>query len=282
MNIKQAFDFCKQQLSEAGVEDPAFDALYLFEYVFSMSRTDIMIHGDKPADNDKLLKLHECIKRRANGEPVQYIIGKWYFMGNEYCVKEGVLIPRDDTQVLVDCCSDILKTSTTGCVLDLCSGSGIIAITLKKLFPNHTVYAVEKSDIAYPCLCENSKHNCADTINIHADLYDCHNEFENGKFDLIVSNPPYIISDEIKDLQKEVQFEPQLALDGGKDGYEFYRGIISLYAHKLKMGGHIAFEIGEGQFEYIKNLLLQNGFHDVKGFLDLGGTIRAMSAVYKP
>ena len=282
MNIKQAFDYCKQKLECAGIDDPFFESVYLFEHIFSMTRTDILIFADKEVSDEQFALLDELSERRSKGEPVQYIIGKWYFMGNTYKVKEGVLIPRDDTQVLVDACTDIIRNSNVKNILDLCSGSGIIAITLKKLFPHSNVSAVEKSDPAYSCLCENTQSNCADINNIHADLYECHNEFSDGFFDLVVSNPPYIVSDEIQTLQKEVQFEPRLALDGGRDGYDFYRGIIELYAKKLKPGGYIAFEIGEGQFEYIKALLLQNGFSDVKGYLDLGNTIRAMTAVYNP
>lgn len=282
MNIKETFDYCKQQLKKAGVEDPAFDALYLFESVFSMSRTDILINGDKEVSADKLSLLNDCIARRSNGEPVQYIIGQWYFMGNTYHVKKGVLIPRDDTQVVVDACYENINISECNNILDLCSGSGIIAITLKKLLPQSSVYAVEKSDVAFSCLEENCNLNKADVKCIHDDLYEYHSHLDNGSFDLLVSNPPYIISDEIRTLQQEVQFEPRLALDGGTDGYDFYRGIISLYSKKLKRNGLIAFEIGEGQFEYIKSLLIDNGFYNVRGYCDLGNTTRAVTAVYNP
>lgn len=282
MTIKQAFDYCKQQLIKAGVDDPAFDAVYLFEHIFSLSRTDITIYANKEVCATDFDRLCECIDRRAKGEPVQYIIGKWYFMGNTYFVSHGVLIPRDDTQVLVDACADIIRKDNAKTILDLCSGSGIIAITLKQLFPLCNIYAVEKSDTAYNYLCKNCAHNNADIKTVHSDLYECYDSFENNYFDLIVSNPPYIITDDIKTLQKEVQFEPTLALDGGDDGYDFYKGIIKHYAKKLKKGGHIAFEIGEGQFEFIRELLLESDFIDVNGYLDLGGTIRAVTAVYNP
>lgn len=282
MTVKEAYNYTKELLEKAGVENPAFDAIYLFEHIFSLSRTDITVYGDKEIDESKMDKLIECVNRRANGEPVQYITGEWYFMGNTYKVAEGVLIPRDDTEVLVCACLDLLKGKSNCKIVDLCSGSGIIAITLKQHFEDATVYAVEKSDVAFKYLCDNIALNSVDVKAVHDDLYECVNEFENEFFDLLVSNPPYIISSEIKTLQKEVQFEPTLALDGGKDGYDFYRGIISVWTKKLKKGSHIAFEIGENQFEYIKALLIEAGFEDIRGYLDLGNTVRAMTAIYNP
>lgn len=282
MNIKEAFNLTKQKLQKAGVSDPAFDTVYLFEHIFSLSRTDITVYGDRIAEESKCSKLSECVKRRVNGEPVQYIIGKWYFMGNTYEVAPGVLIPRDDTEVLVHACLDMLKGRKSAKIVDLCSGSGIIAVTLKKHFESAEVFAVEKSDTAYSYLTKNAKLNNASIKAIHADLYDCADDFANGSLDLLVSNPPYIKSDEIPTLQKEVQFEPKLALDGGKDGYDFYQGIISLWSKKLKTNGFIAFELGEGQFEYVRKLLENAGFTDIRGYLDLGGTTRALSAIYNP
>ncbi|MBR2715134.1 MAG: peptide chain release factor N(5)-glutamine methyltransferase [Ruminococcus sp.] len=282
MNIKEAFSFTKSELKKAGVDNPAFDAIYLFEHIFSMSRTDIAVYGDKEIKVKDFEKLKDCIEQRKTHKPIQYIIGKWYFMGNTFKVSEGVLIPRDDTEVLVNACIDILKDKKNANIIDLCSGSGIIAVTIKKQFPHSIVSAVEKSDIAYDYLRKNCEDNQVTVNTIKSDLYACADDFEDDSIDLIVSNPPYIISDEINSLQKEVQFEPKLALDGGEDGYDFYRGIINFYAKKLTFGGHIAFEIGEGQFEFIKKLLENASFTDIKGYLDLGDTVRAVSAIYKP
>ena len=282
MTVKEAFNYTKQQLSKAGIESSAFDTVYLFEHIFSLSRKDITIFGDRVVSDGDYNKLHNCIQRRINHEPVQYIIGKWYFMGNEYKVSEGVLIPRDDTEVLVNACIDILKSKNSARIIDLCSGSGIIAITLKKEFLSSDVYAVEKSDIAYNFLTENAKLINANINAIHADLYDYVNNFENNSFDLIVSNPPYIIKDEIETLEPEVRKEPSMALDGGIDGYDFYKGIIKYWSKKLKKGGHIAFELGEGQFEFVSELLKNSYFTDIKGYLDLGNTTRAVTAVYNP
>ena len=280
MNIKEAISFIKEKLLKAGTDDPAFDTIYLFEHVLSMNRTQLSINGDKELSDNDFSTLLTLADRRINGEPVQYIIGFWEFMGRKFYVGEGVLIPRDDTEVLVRACLELLKGKENLNIIDLCSGSGIIAVTLKKAFENSSVSAVEKSETAFSYLSKNCEENESQINAVCGDLFLCADDYDDNSFDLLVSNPPYIIRDEIKTLQKEVQFEPKLALDGGEDGYDFYKGIIKLWSRKLRKGGYIAFEIGEGQFEYISKLLLKNGFTDVKGYLDLGNTVRAMSAIY--
>ncbi|MBQ6625966.1 MAG: peptide chain release factor N(5)-glutamine methyltransferase [Ruminococcus sp.] len=280
MNIKEAISFIKEKLLKAGTDDPAFDTIYLFEHVLSMNRTQLSINGDKELSESDFSTLLTLADRRINGEPVQYIIGFWEFMGRKFYVGEGVLIPRDDTEVLVRACLELLKGKENLNIIDLCSGSGIIAVTLKKAFENATVSAVEKSEAAFGYLTKNCEENKVQINAVCGDLFLCADDYDDNSFDLLVSNPPYIIRDEIKTLQKEVQFEPKLALDGGEDGYDFYKGIIKLWSRKLRKGGYIAFEIDEGQFECISKLLLENGFTDVKGYLDLGNTVRAMSAIY--
>lgn len=280
MNIKEAISYFTEILLKAGVSNPAFDTIYIFEHVLSYTRAQLNVFSDKELTNEQFATINEMCKRRAQNEPVQYILGYWYFMGRKYFVDYGVLIPRDDTEVLVRECMNFFDKKSAPKILDLCSGSGIIAVTLKKHFENSSVYAVEKSETAFSFLTKNCEHNSADVNSINADLYEVYDRFEDSTLDLIVSNPPYIISDEIKTLQVEVQKEPSLALDGGKDGYNFYRGIIKLYAKKLKKGGKIAFEIGEGQYEYIKNLLESNSFTDITPHLDLGMCVRAVTAIY--
>ena len=280
MNIKEAISFFSEQLLKAGVPDPAFDTIYIFEHVLKLTRTQLNIFSDKKLNDEQFSTIEKMCKRRTENEPVQYILGHWYFMNRKYFVDYGVLIPRDDTEVVVRECMNFYDKNSAPKILDLCSGSGIIAVTLKKHFENSSVYAVEKSETAFSFLTKNCEHNDADIKCINADLYEVYDKFEDHSLDLIVSNPPYIISDEIKTLQVEVQKEPSLALDGGKDGYDFYRGIIKLYAKKLKNGGRIAFEIGEGQYEYIKELLQNSGFSDIKPHLDLGMCVRAVTAIY--
>lgn len=280
MNIRETFSFIKQKLSSADIDDVNYDAITIMQHVLNISRADITIYGDKAVSDSDFDTITKLADRRITGEPIQYIIGYWEFFSRRFNVADGVLIPRDDTEVLVRACIDLLSDKKELKVIDLCSGSGIIAVTLQKELNNSEVYAVEKSDVAYSFLKENCDINNADVNTIHADLYDCADSFEDSFFDLIVSNPPYIKSDEIAVLQREVQFEPKMALDGGVDGYDFYRGIVDTWSRKLKIGGIIAFEIGEGQFEYICDILTSHGFSDIKAYYDLGSTIRAVTAIY--
>lgn len=269
----------KSILTKAGVDNPDGDAAEIIRAVTGFSRIDLLTRSDEALDDTITQKAIDLARRRAGGEPIQYVIGSWSFMGRDYLVGEGVLIPRDDTEVVTRASIDWIKPLPHPAIVDLCAGSGIIGVTLKKERPDATVYAVEKSDIAYDYLCRNTALNHADITTIHADLRDCADQFRDESLDLIVSNPPYIRSDEIATLQSEVQYEPRLALDGGKDGYIFYELILRLWTKKLKKGGCIAFEIGEGQFDMIAAMLRAHGYTDIKGYLDLTGIKRAITAV---
>ena len=270
----------KSLLMRAGVENPAGDAKEILCAVLACDRTQLLLREEEIPDSlcEKAIAMAH---RRAGGEPIQYILGSWSFMGRDYKVGEGVLIPRDDTEVVVTQALKLCERTPDPVIADLCAGSGIIAVTLAKELPNATVYAVEKSDTAFSYLTENIALNHAKVNAIHADLQDCVSEFSDGSLDMIVSNPPYIRSAEIADLQQEVQYEPRLALDGGEDGYDFYKMILTLWTPKLKDGGSIAFEIGEGQFDAIAEMLKNAGYADISGTPDIQNITRAITARYK-
>ncbi len=269
----------KSLLSRAGVDNPAGDTTEILCTVLKCDRTQLILRQDKLPEAlcEKALQM---ARRRAVGEPIQYVIGTWSFMGRDYKVGKGVLIPRDDTEVAVGEALRLIKSVPHPHIVDLCAGSGIIAITLYKELPGATVSAVEKSGEAFAYLAENAQLNQADIRLIHSGLEDCADSFADSSLDMIVSNPPYIRTDEIADLQSEVQYEPGLALDGGKSGYDFYEMILDLWSKKLKKGGFIAFEIGEGQFGYIAALLKDHGFDDIVGYPDIQGITRAVTATY--
>lgn len=265
-------------LEKAEVEAPSYETRQLIEYVTGLTPSSQLAHADEAVSKEDEEKLVTLAKKRAEHYPLQYLLGSWSFMGIELKVGEGVLIPRDDTEVLANLCLDYLKGSKSKTALDLCAGSGAIAIALSKL-AHAKVTAVELSDRAFNFLKENINLNNADVSSIKGDVFQCHSGFEDGSFDLIASNPPYIKSDEIKTLQPEVGFEPRLALDGGEDGFDFYRAIITLWSGKLKSGGALAFELGEGQAEYVGKLMSESGFISIKTAEDLGKTKRAIIGI---
>lgn len=276
MTIEELYRKAKYILQKAGIEDPAFDALCLIEKVFNYNRTMLIAKGDAIATEIKEKEFLKLVEMRAQFEPLQYLLGSWNFMGYDFFVGKGVLIPREDTSEVVTLCIEQTKKYKKPKILDLCAGSGAISVVLAKEIPEAEVTAVELSDKAFPYLLKNIEHNNADVKAVNGDIFKCLNIFEDGYFDIIVSNPPYIIRDEIKTLQKEVQREPSMALDGGVDGYDFYRFIISNWTSKLKPKGSLAFELGEGQMDTVKNLMAQENFGEFKEKIDLGDIQRAI------
>lgn len=263
-------------LSEAEIEAPELEARLLIEGVTGMNRASQIANSNSEISGEIQEKLISMAQKRAEHLPLQYILGKWSFMGFEFKVGEGVLIPRDDTEVLVGLCLDYLKASDGKTALDLCAGSGAISVALDKL-ANADVTAVELSDKAYNFLLENIKGT---NIKPHkGDIFECYRDFEAKSFDLIASNPPYIKTDEIEALQTEVGYEPKTALDGGADGLDFYRAIARRWTPLLKSGGAMAFELGEGQAEYVGGLMADHGYINIKTAKDLGGTDRAIIGI---
>ncbi|MEE3427411.1 MAG: peptide chain release factor N(5)-glutamine methyltransferase [Ruminococcus sp.] len=272
--VKFLYNKAKEELDKAGISDPAFNSMCLIEKVFNVNKAQLMAENIT-ADDKKGAEFLTLLGRRLSGEPLQYILGEWEFYGYKFKVGKGVLIPRDDTEVLLRLSLDFLKDKQNARVLDLCSGSGALAVAIAKE-TDAEVYALEKSAEALPYLCENININKANIEVIAGDVFYCADEFMDKSFDLIISNPPYIITDEIDTLQKEISFEPKTALDGGADGLKFYRGIIKDYTSKLRSGGMIAFEIGEGQFEDVKTLMENADVKNIDYKLDLGGIQRVV------
>ena len=263
-------------LSEAEIEAPELEARLLIEGATGMNRASQIANSNSEISGEIQEKLISMAQKRAEHLPLQYILGKWSFMGFEFKVGEGVLIPRDDTEVLVGLCLDYLKNSNGKTALDLCAGSGVVSVALDKL-ANADVTAVELSDKAYNFLLENIKGT---NIKPHkGDIFECYRDFEAKSFDLIASNPPYIKTDEIEALQTEVGYEPKTALDGGADGLDFYRAIARRWTPLLKSGGAMAFELGEGQAEYVGGLMADHGYINIKTAKDLGGTDRAIIGI---
>ncbi|MCL2580335.1 MAG: peptide chain release factor N(5)-glutamine methyltransferase [Oscillospiraceae bacterium] len=215
------------------------------------------------------------LKARADGYPLQYLLGEWEFYGLPFKVGPGVLIPRQDTETLADSALDLLKASKTAQpeVLDLCSGSGCLAIVIAHHFPAAKVSAVERSALAFPYLTENIALNGVSVAAVECDLRDY---IHPAPLDLIVCNPPYIPRSDFQNLQIEVTHEPIDALDGGQDGLDYFRVIARRYKDQLAPGGHLLFEVGDEQAQAVSAILTSFNYEEITLRPDLTGKVRVV------
>ncbi|NLB36795.1 MAG: peptide chain release factor N(5)-glutamine methyltransferase [Clostridiales bacterium] len=238
----------------AVLDDCEFDAQCLLEFCTGKSRTFLILHSSDIVDEKTAIYLKELCKRRINGEPLQYILGEWEFMGLSFYVGKGVLIPRQETELLVETATERIKGMKSPVIFDLCAGTGCIGLTIANLFSDSTVYLLEKSDDAFLYLSRNKdKLDIKNAFLVKADIYEGFDSFSLPEPNIILSNPPYISAGEIPGLQKELKYEPYMALCGGEDGLDFYRCLIQKWIPHIKKGGFAAFECGENQAEYICN-----------------------------
>ena len=275
MTLREAYNRCRAGLAENGFDSPELEAMTLVDKAVGCDRLRLISHGNDELSDSEAALVEELLQRRLGHVPLQYITGSWSFCGFEFSVGEGVLIPRDDTEVVVGLCLDFLRDKPSARAVDLCAGSGAISVALSKL-GNAEVTAVELSEEAFKFLLKNIELNDAQVTPLNDDIFTCHSRFADQSLDLIVSNPPYIKREELESLQEEVRFEPQLALDGGESGYDFYEAIIRDWSGKLRHGGALAFELGEGQAQRVSELMRQKGFSDIRIENDLGGIQRAI------
>ncbi len=278
MKIIDGFILIKEKLTKAGAESPAFDASELISYILNTPYSP-QLDKNRELTEKELDTLLSLTQRRVEGEPLQYILGQWEFYGLPFKVGKGVLIPRDDTEVALRASFPHLDKIKSPKILDLCAGSGTLSVTLKKLYPKAEVTAVEISSDAFYYLNQNAKLNNVDITLINDDIFNVYTKFKDNYFDLIISNPPYLTTEDLDSMQKELYFEPALALDGGKDGCDFYRRIIPLYSPKLKVGGQLIFELDGKEAEYTKKLMEAENYKYIEIFDDLGGIHRAIKGI---
>ena len=253
MNISEWLAHAEAQLTATGCPDPAIDARWMAEDTLGMSRTDLKFESERAVPAEALERLEAMLARRCAGEPVQYILGSADFMGLKFQVGPGVLIPRQDTETLVEAALIALQEAGPGpAVLDLCAGSGCIGLSLASLAPHAAVTLSDASREALEIARKNMHALGVKAELRHGDLFAA---VGRSRFDLIASNPPYIPRGELPTLQKEVQYEPRLALDGGPDGLDFYRRIAKDAGAHLNPGGSIYLEVGAGQAPAVLELL---------------------------
>ena len=275
MTLREAYEYGKEQLNLEGVDDADLDAGYLLEFVTGISRTMYYLKMQETISAEHEALYRSCIETRASHIPLQHITGVQEFMGLEFCVNEHVLVPRQDTEVLVESVLEVLKPGMK--ILDMCTGSGCILISLLK---HGQVSKGVGADISEEALAV-AERNC-EKLGVKADLLKS-DLFENisGRFDVIVSNPPYIRTAVIEELKEEVKFhDPFIALDGKEDGLYFYRKIVEKSPEYLNDGGKLYFEIGHDQGEDVKNLMEQAGFEEVTVKKDLAGLDRVVFGKY--
>ena len=274
MKVKEVFDKITELFEEAGVDSPAFEASVMLEDLLGLPKQAEITAKDAVLSFEQEEKIFSAAKKRAEGYPLQYIIGNWEFFGRKFFVGEGVLIPRPETELL---CETVLKYFSRRMppkIVDLCSGSGCIAITLAKEINGADVTAVELYDGAFEYLERNNAFykNCVKTLQ-----RDALEPFET--FDCVVSNPPYITGEEMRELQTEVTHEPETALFGGNDGLDFYRAIAKNWYGHITSGGLIAFEIGDTQGESVLKILEDNGYKNCGVLKDYEGRDRVVTGI---
>lgn len=277
MTAEELYRETKETLQKAGCDSPAFDALCLLEDFAGLP------HGQSPRGNRREVtkeaedRVRRAAAERAEGRPLQYILGQWDFLNLSLSVGEGVLIPRPDTELLCEAAAGRLSRTASGGarVLDLCAGSGCVGLGLASLFPGACVTAVEKSPEAFRYLEENCRRYPRYAVEpVLADVLTDAARFA-GPYEAILSNPPYIAAADLPTLAREVQREPRMALDGG-DGLVFYRALAASWLDKLRAGGFCAVEVGCGQAAAVAALWKEAGLERLEILRDLGGVERVV------
>lgn len=221
----------------------------------------------------------QIAKRRAAHEPLQYLLGTWEFYGLRLYVGKGVLIPRADTETLVDAVLERYRGRKNLRIADLCSGSGCIALALRQHLPNAEITGIENSGTAREYALRNAAYTGLPVPFVQGDVLCPETAAQYRDLDVIVSNPPYLTADDMAHLQAEVRHEPALALAGGKDGLRFYEGITPLWRDALKKGGMLVYEVGIGQADAVSAILSENGFTYTEKIRDLNGVERVVMGV---
>ena len=276
--VQDIVKMAEKQLVAAGVDNPKGDAEAMYCSLMRVDRSKFFMEWGEPAADRTCEQYFDMVARRAKREPLQYIVGNQPFLDLNINTKEGVLIPRLDTEVVAEKAIELFKAKKGDTVLDLCCGSGVLGIALAKK-ANAKVTAVDITDEACALTKENAQLNGAKVDVLQGDLFE---PIRKKKYHMIISNPPYIRSGVIPTLMPEVKdYEPMTALDGGEDGLMFYRRIVAESVDHLKKGGLLVFEIGNDQAEDVCAMIEETGrFENMEVTQDLAGNDRVVSASF--
>lgn len=280
MTYRELYEFGKLKLIEAGIADAELDARLLLEYICRTDRNDLIVHADRERSSMEEQFYQTVIEKRASRIPLQHITGEQEFMGLCFKVNEHTLIPRQDTEILVE--EAMHRLSDGMRILDLCTGSGCILLSLLKYSNECEGIGIDLSDKALMVARENAERLQLEAVFLEGDLFSPLESFTSERttdklFDLIVSNPPYIETAVIGTLMPEVrEHEPIMALDGMEDGLHFYKRILAEAPAYMRRGAYLLFEIGCGQGESVVSLMQEAGFEQVEVFKDYAGLNRVV------
>lgn len=277
MNIFESYNHTKKELEAAGIEDYVFEAKQIIKHITCFSNAEILANYTNQLTEFQQNNLTAIIKQRQLRYPLQYIFGEWSFYGRDFFVGPGVLVPRADTETLIEQALARLKGKEKPEILDLCAGSGCIGITLARELSESRVLMVEKFPEALRYAERNIQKNDAQNARVL-----CGDVLETagaGQYDLIVCNPPYISDEEMDIVSPETKYEPETALRGGTDGLDFYRAVAVNYKESLKTGGTLLFEVGFRQADAVKAILADAGYREIGTAKDLTEIERAVFAV---
>ena len=279
MTIREALTKGMIILKNNNVETPKLKARLLLQYILKKPRQYLIVYDNKEIDKKEQWEYFVNIEKLTNGVPLQHITHTQEFMKMDFFVNENVLIPRPDTEILVEEVIKIAKKIEKPRILDLCTGSGAIAISIAKNIPTAEVYAIDISEKALEVAKKNANRLDTNVKFVKSNLF---SNIGKVKFDIIVSNPPYIKTKVIEELDKQVKNEPYIALDGGADGLKFYKIIIENAYKYIKNEGKVFFEIGYDQKNELINLFKKNNhYENIYSKKDLGGNDRIIVATVR-
>ncbi len=276
MTLRELHTSLAAQLTDSGNENAGLEARFLMEDVFGMTGAQLRLHGGDAADEALRLRAEEICGRRCKGEPLQYLLGTWEFFGMTFAVGAGVLVPRADTEVLVEAVLRLTEDMPSVRLLDLCSGSGCIPAAIAQYRKIAAGHALEKSPEAMHYLRRNLLRLAPEISPVLCDVLLEETAAQYQNYDIITSNPPYLTEDDMLHLQREVTFEPSMALYGGNDGLDFYRKLAPLWRPVLHEGGWLLFEVGAGQSGAVSDILRQSGYAEVQTVQDYAGIERVV------
>jgi len=284
LNVLESIQLSTEYLEKKGIDSPRINAELLLADILKCKRLDLYLRFDQPLSSEEKDKYRGYISRRGKFEPLQYILGKVEFYGEEFIVNPNVLIPRQETEIVLEKIHSLVKDIENPFILDIGTGSGILAIMVAKYFKNSKIVATDISKLAL----ETAKINALnlqveDRITfLQDDILNTKINTHFEKFDMIISNPPYVDKNEFTNLQKEiVEFEPRYAVTDNNDGYTFYKKIIELHNQLLKDNGILVFELGQKQYKQVIKFMEENNFQDIKIEKDYLGIERVISGVKK-